>query len=99
MPRRCSRQVITTGPIAIGRTMAVSIRWGDSTTSGWWFSQPYSFGKHRLRQSVQTDPICLGVGGMVPCVENRRWTYHGVTYATLNVQGSCNNLCDTAPDV
>ena len=22
----------------------------------------------------------------------------GVTYATLNVQGSCNNLCDTAPD-
>jgi hypothetical protein len=21
-----------------------------------------------------------------------------VTYATLNVQGSCNNLCDTAPD-
>ena len=22
----------------------------------------------------------------------------GVTYVTLNVQGSCNNLCDTAPD-
>jgi hypothetical protein len=22
----------------------------------------------------------------------------GVTYATLNVQGSCNNLCDVAPD-
>jgi hypothetical protein len=22
----------------------------------------------------------------------------GVTYATLNVQGSCNKLCDTAPD-
>jgi hypothetical protein len=31
-------------------------------------------------------------------VENRRWTYRGVTYATLNIQGSCNNLCDTAPD-
>jgi hypothetical protein len=31
----------------------------------------------------------------VACVENRRWTYHGVTYATLNIQGSCNNLCDT----
>ena len=24
--------------------------------------------------------------------------YRGVTYVTLNVQGSCNNLCDTAPD-
>jgi hypothetical protein len=35
---------------------------------------------------------------MVPCVENRRWTVGGVTYATLNVQGSCNNLCDTNPD-
>jgi hypothetical protein len=31
-------------------------------------------------------------------VENRRWTVRGVTYATLNVQGSCNNLCDVAPD-
>ena len=35
---------------------------------------------------------------LVPCVENRRWTIGGVTYATLNIQGSCNNLCDTAPD-
>ena len=34
----------------------------------------------------------------MPCVENRRWTVGGVTYATLNIQGSCNNLCDTAPD-
>jgi hypothetical protein len=34
----------------------------------------------------------------VPCVENRRWTVRGVTYATLNIQGSCNNLCDTNPD-
>ena len=33
-----------------------------------------------------------------PYVENRRWTLDGVTYATLNIQGSCNNLCDTAPD-
>jgi hypothetical protein len=31
-------------------------------------------------------------------VENRRWTLGGVTYATLNIQGSCNNLCDVAPD-
>jgi len=30
--------------------------------------------------------------------ENRRWTYKGVTYATLNIQGSCNNLCDVFPD-
>ena len=34
----------------------------------------------------------------MPCVENRRWYRGGVTFATLNVQGSCNNLCDTAPD-
>ena len=63
------------------------------------FSTPFSLGKHRLRQAVQTEPLCLGVNGPVPCVENRRWTLGGVTYATLNVQGSCNNLCDTAPDV
>ena len=31
-------------------------------------------------------------------MENRRWTVRGVTYATLNVQGSCNNLCDVSPD-
>jgi hypothetical protein len=47
---------------------------------------------------VQTDPLCLGVSGNVPCVENRRWTIGGVTYASINIQGSCNNLCDTAPD-
>jgi hypothetical protein len=62
------------------------------------FSTPYSFGKHRIRQDVQTAPLCRGVGGSVPCVENRRWTIGRVTYVTLNVQGSCNNLCDTAPD-
>jgi hypothetical protein len=32
---------------------------------------------------------------MTGCVENRRWTFHGVTYATLNVQGTCNNLCSS----
>ena len=62
------------------------------------FSTPYSFGKRRMRQQVQTAILCLGVGGPAPCVENRRWHLGGVTYATLNVQGSCNNLCDTAPD-
>ena len=63
------------------------------------FATPFSFGKHRLHQEVQTDALCLGFGGgRVPCVENRRWHVGRVTYATLNVQGSCNNLCDTAPD-
>ena len=62
------------------------------------FSSPWTLGQHRMRQQVQTDALCLGVSGSVPCVENRRWTLGGVTYATLNVQGSCNNLCDTLPD-
>ena len=51
-----------------------------------------------MRMEVQATPLCLGVSGPVPCVENRRWTVGGVTYATLNIQGSCNNLCDTAPN-
>jgi len=62
------------------------------------FSTPFSLGQHRIRQEVQTEALCLGVNGMVPCVENRRWTVGRVTYATLNIQGSCNNLCDTNPD-
>jgi hypothetical protein len=62
------------------------------------FSTPFSLGQRRIRQEVQTDALCLGVSGKVPCVENRRWTVGGVTYATINIQGSCNNLCDTAPD-
>jgi hypothetical protein len=62
------------------------------------FSTPSSFGQHTLRQDVQSTPLCLGLTGPTACVENRRWTYGGVTYATLNIQGSCNNLCDTAPD-
>jgi hypothetical protein len=52
------------------------------------FSTPFSLGQRRLRQEVQAAPY----------VENRRWNVGGVTYATLNVPGSCNNLCDTAPD-
>jgi len=62
------------------------------------FGTPFTLGQDRLRQQVQSEPLCLGVSGPAPCVENRRWTFGGVTYATLNVQGSCNNLCDTAPD-
>jgi hypothetical protein len=62
------------------------------------FSTPFTLGRDRFRMQVQTDRLCLGVNGPVPCVENRRWSIGGVTYATLNVQGSCNNLCDTLPD-
>ena len=72
------------------------------------FSTPYTAGKKQLKQEVQTDPTCLAyvsgpaagptVTKPAPCVENRRWTFEGVTYVTANVQGSCNNLCDTAPN-
>jgi hypothetical protein len=37
--------------------------------------------------------VCLSATGTTPCVENRRWTVDRVTYATLNIQGTCNNLC------
>ncbi len=69
------------------------------------FGTPLSLGQRRIRQQVQTDPTCLGVSDpttlakvAAPCIENRRWTIEGVTYATLNIQGSCNNLCGDAPD-
>ncbi len=62
------------------------------------FSTRFSQGRQPLRQEIQTERLCLGVDGPTACVENRRWHIGGVTYATLNVQGSCNNLCDTAPD-
>jgi hypothetical protein len=62
------------------------------------FNTSSTLGQRKLRQKVQTDALCLGVKGQVPCVENRRWTVGGVTYATLNIQGSCNNLCDVFPD-
>jgi hypothetical protein len=62
------------------------------------FSTPFSLGKQRLRLEVQSSPTCLGANGARACVENRRWTFQDITYATFNVQGSCNNLCDTAPD-
>ena len=62
------------------------------------FGTPFTLGQHKLRQEVQTTPLCPGVKGPMQCVENRRWTFDRVTYATLDIQGSCNNLCDTAPD-
>ncbi|MBD2410537.1 hypothetical protein H6H01_07325 [Nostoc calcicola FACHB-3891] len=63
------------------------------------FSTKFSLGQRRLVQEVQTAPLCLSASDTpVGCVENRRWTVGKVTYTTLNIQGSCNNLCDTAPD-
>lgn len=62
------------------------------------FSSALSMGQQPIVQEVQTQALCLGQAGAVPCVENRRWTLGRVTYVTLNVPGSCNNLCDTAPD-
>ena len=52
------------------------------------FSTRKSLGQNPMRQEVQPAPY----------VENRRWVEGRVVYATLNVQGSCNNLCDVAPD-
>jgi hypothetical protein len=62
------------------------------------FSDTKSLGQRRIHMEVEAEPLCVGVAGDVPCVENRRWFAGGVTYVTLNIQGSCNNLCDTAPD-
>jgi hypothetical protein len=72
------------------------------------FSTSSSVGSHPMHQDVQTAPTCLGyvsgpasgptVTKPAPCVENRRWTVKNVIYATVNVQGSCNNLCDSFPN-
>lgn len=62
------------------------------------FNTTFTMGVRKLIQDVQATPLCQGFTKLTPCVENRRWTYGKVTYVTLNVQGSCNNLCDTAPD-
>jgi hypothetical protein len=63
------------------------------------FFNSFSLGQRQFQQEVQTAALCRGFSGtLVPCVENRRWNVRGVTYVTMNIQGSCNNLCDTAPD-
>lgn len=67
------------------------------------FATPSTLGRRRFLQEVQSTPLCLGEkpnGARYEeaCAENRRWTYGRVTYATLNIPGSCNNLCDTTPD-
>jgi len=67
------------------------------------FNTNRTMGQRTFTQEVQATPLCLGEKPdhsrlSEPCVENRRWTYGRVTYATLNIPGSCNNLCDTNPD-
>jgi hypothetical protein len=63
------------------------------------FGSRFMLGQRKLSQEVQSTPKCLSsTGELVACVENRRWTYHGVTFATVNIQGSCNNLCKDFPD-
>jgi hypothetical protein len=70
------------------------------------FSSDQSLGQKTMALEVQSTPTsgdgsCLGwnyaTSSAQPtaCVENRRWTYKGVTYATLNVQGTCNNRCSS----
>src|SRR5213592_4025840 len=66
------------------------------------FSTDQSLGQKTMTLEVQTAPLCHGWDYQTntevtdqPCVENRRWTYKRVTYATLNVQGTCNNLCSS----
>jgi hypothetical protein len=73
------------------------------------FGTDHSLGQATLQQTVQSTPLCQGWDydtnalTSVPCVENRRWTFKKVTYATVNVQGTCNNRCssgagDPGPD-
>ncbi len=65
------------------------------------FKTDRSLGEHTMKVEVQSKPECLGPDDsaghptMTPCVENRRWTFRHVTYATLNVQGTCNNRCSS----
>jgi hypothetical protein len=77
------------------------------------FSTDRSFGQQTMQTEVQSTPLCVGTTNTTagstagpyfptPCVENRRWSFHKVTFATVNVQGTCNNLCSSggnAPDV
>ena len=69
------------------------------------FSKPETLGRRRFALEVQATPLCLGERNDAAhtrfseaCVENRRWTYGRVTYATINVQGTCNNLCGDGAD-
>jgi hypothetical protein len=64
------------------------------------FSTDQSLGQHTMTTEVQTAALCDGWDYDTntevpnqPCPENRIWTFHKVTYVTLNVQGTCNNRC------
>jgi hypothetical protein len=64
------------------------------------FATNQTLGKKTLTQEVQSTPLCKGFLTAttfrdVPCVENRRWEFKGVMYATVNVPGTCNNLCSS----
>lgn len=66
------------------------------------FSTDNSLGQKTMQVEVQSTPQCLGTNSptgsptfSTPCSENRRWSLHKVTYATVNVQGTCNNLCSS----
>jgi len=66
------------------------------------FSDDLSLGQHPMELEVQTAPLCQGTTSLTGqprfltgWVENRRWRFHKVTFATLDVQGSCNNLCSS----
>jgi hypothetical protein len=69
------------------------------------FNTNTTLGRRRFDVDVQATPRCLGERNdaahtrfQEACVENRRWTYGRVTYATLNVQGTCNNRCGDGAD-
>jgi hypothetical protein len=52
------------------------------------FTTTFSFGQRKMRQDVQGAPY----------VEDRRWQLGDVTYFTLDIPGSDNNLGDVSPD-
>src|SRR5262245_23849558 len=67
------------------------------------FRTPNTLGQRTFVQDVQSALLCLGEHPdhsrfYEGCVENRRWTYGRVTYATLNIQGTCNNRCGDGAD-
>ena len=66
------------------------------------FKTANTLGQRTFEMEVQSA-LCLGERPdhsrfPEPCAENRRWTYGRVTYATINVTGTCNNLCGDGAD-
>ena len=66
------------------------------------FNTPNTLGQRTFPMEVQSA-LCLGERPdhsrfQEPCAENRRWTLGRVTYATINVTGTCNNLCGDGAD-